>query len=148
MNRLPVDLKKIIAGFFFFSEERYASMLPSEAVTRACADLKTLMGMRVLCSGDESFLNGRFRTSMTRDYESIMTGRKNMVRSIMRFRHYHVRFFVLPTLKTQRNCLVGFIERNIDLFSDEVFQLHTQRMHAVNDKMAALRRHHGHGHLF
>ena len=55
MNRLPVDLKKIIASFFFFDQEHYASMLPIEAVTRATADLKTLMGMRVLCSGDESF---------------------------------------------------------------------------------------------
>ncbi len=141
MNRLPVDVKKMIANFFFFSEERYASMLPKDAINRATSDLKTLMGLRALCSGDDSFLNGRFRSIMPRDFDSIMEGRKNMVKSIMRFKHYHVRFFLLPTLKTQRNCLQGFVERNIDLFSDDVFKMHTSRIDSVNAKMDALRRH-------
>ena len=140
MNNLPVELKRHIVDFIFNKKEPYAQGIPSEAVAMAVADLKQLRGLRLLCSGDDGFLAGRFKTMKANDRETVHEARANLVRAIVKFRHYDVKFFQLPLLKTQRRSLVGFVERNVDLFSDAVFRLHDQRIDAVSAKITVLQR--------
>ena len=106
----------------------------------AVTDLKQLTGLRALCSGDAGFLGGRFKTTKLGDRETVKEGRTNLLRAIAKFKHYDVKFFQLPLLKTQRRSLVGFVERNVDLFSDDVFRLHSGRIDAVSAKIKLLAR--------
>ena len=143
MNRLPVDLKKIIAGFFFFNDQPYNSMLPADAVTKACSDLKSLLGLHCMCTGDDTFLDGKFCSTKTRDRDALMQSRKNLVRAIMLFKHANVRNFVLPLLKTRRRCIVGFVyvlQNTHDIFVDKTFALYDARVTEVDDLMESLRR--------
>ena len=110
MNMLPTELKRLVVDFVFEKEERYASFIPSEATTQAMRDLQQLVGLRVLCSGDASFLGGRFKSVKSIDAAGVMEARANLVRSIMHFKYADVRFFRLPALRTERRSLHRFCD--------------------------------------
>ena len=69
MNTLPCELKSLITDFLFSKKESYNQSLPSIAASEAKKDLNDLHALRVLCSGDQTFLDGRFKSlKKSKDY--------------------------------------------------------------------------------
>ena len=124
MNNLPCELKSLITDFLFSKTESYNQQLPDIAASQAKSDLNDLQSLRVLCNGDSTFLDGRFKSSSikTKDYLAFTQARRALVACILRFRHCHIKWFEMPKLKTSRLCFTRFVERNIEYFTDETFK--------------------------
>ena len=140
MNRIPSNIKSNIADFIFAETESYTQYIPAKAIELAKVDLELVCKIRLLCNGDSNFLRNRFKITKTIDTLACTQARKNMVFSILRFKHLDGKWFQLPILKTQKNTFEAFIKRYNDSFSDTNFKIHLQTLQTLTDKVTAFRR--------
>ncbi len=141
MNTLPCELKSLITDFLFKKVDTYNQSLPSIAADEAKKDLNDLHALRVLCSGDPTFLDGRFKSSSkTKDFAAFTQARRALVSCILMFKHCQLKWFEMPKLKTSRLTMTRFVQRNIEYFSVESFCKHDACITELNSKITELSR--------
>ena len=121
MNSLPSEIKIIIVDYIFALKESYADHSPMEAARLAHIDLFQLRTLKHFCNNESPFLRGRFRTTRTKDFDSIEQARQNLFFSILNFKILQLRWFDIPTQKQIKRNQVAFGTRNVNQFTQEGF---------------------------
>jgi len=139
MNHLPLELKCLICDYLFKPVETYNQLVPSEASDEAYSDMQLVCKVRVLCNGDGSFLKDRFKVTHVIDKLAINQARRNLVFSILRFKHMDCMLFRLPRLKREVTSHRSFFERYINTCTKDSLLMHVNKLSKLNDDVSFLR---------
>ena len=139
MNNLPAQLKSNICDYLFTETETYNQYTPSDAADKAYADLQLVIKLRVLCNGDSNFLKDRFKVTHMVDTKACVQARRNLVFSILRFKHMNYMLFEMPRLKREVTSFGLFFERYVKSFTKDSVLIHVNKLSALNDDVSALR---------